>query len=165
MKLLVACASIAFVALLPACNRAPQGVIDDTADTQAVELRPPAVDHPVRVLYGAPRATICNFRQANASELLEHKGQRKDYGGGYSSIILTTEGSGRHTLLFKPAWVKSRKDASLIFCSGTSTVGSGRCSLLGISAEGCFEVTILNPYTLAQTERLLSVVRQSYPLW
>jgi hypothetical protein len=89
----------------------------------------------------------------------------KAYGGGYSSIDLTTEGSGRHTLLFKTSWVHSSNDASLIFCSGTSTVGSGMCSLLGISPKGCFEVTPLNPYTLAETKRLLAVIKQSYPRW
>jgi len=165
MKLLLACASLVFVALLSACNRAPKGVVDDTGDTQPVELDLPAVDHPIGVLYGAPRAVICNFRQANASELLEHKSEAKAYGGGYSYIDLKTEGSGRHTLIFKTSWVHSSKDASMIFCSGTATVDSGSCSLLGISENGCFEVTPLNPYTLAQVDRLLLAVRQSYPRW
>ena len=165
MNLSSACALIFFVALLPACNKAPVGVVDDTAETQLVKLPLPGGNSSTGVLYGHPKATICNFRRANASELLGHMSEAKAYGSGFSYIDLKTKGAGRHRLFFKPDWVHSSADASLVFCSGTSDVGSGSCILDGISARGCFEVTLPNRYTLAQTEQLLDAVKRSYPRW
>jgi hypothetical protein len=95
--------------------------------------------------------------------LLKHKSQAKAHGNGYSYVDLRTEGSGKHRLYFKDSWVHSSNDASLVFCSGDSSPPSGACSLLGVSVNGCFEVTPLQTHTLTQTEQLLGAINLNYP--